>query len=77
MIDPPVYDALIDDRTVLVAACHSYYPNGFIQDVAPIAARARAAGALSFVDAYQSLGAVPVDVRALGIDFLPPAISSS
>lgn len=70
MIDPSVYDALIDDRTVLVAACHSYYANGFIQDVAPIAARARAAGALSFVDAYQSLGVVPVDVRALGIDFL-------
>jgi selenocysteine lyase/cysteine desulfurase len=38
--------------------------------VARIAARARAAGALSFVDAYQTLGTVPVDVRALGVDFL-------
>jgi len=70
IIDPAVYDTLIDDRTALVAACHSYYANGFIQDVARIAARARAAGALSFVDAYQSLGVVPVDVRALGVDFL-------
>jgi selenocysteine lyase/cysteine desulfurase len=70
VIDPAVYDTLIDDRTALVAACHSYYANGFIQDVRRIAARARDAGALSFVDAYQSLGVVPVDVRALGVDFL-------
>ncbi|MGH7649531.1 MAG: aminotransferase class V-fold PLP-dependent enzyme [Gemmatimonadaceae bacterium] len=70
VIDPSVYDTLIDDRTALVAACHSYYANGFIQDVRRIAARARDAQVLSFVDAYQSLGVVPVDVRALGVDFL-------
>jgi selenocysteine lyase/cysteine desulfurase len=70
VIDPSVYDTLIDDRTALVAACHSYYANGFIQDVRRIAARARDAQALSFVDAYQSLGVVPVDVRVLGVDFL-------
>jgi len=69
-IDPSVYDALIDDRTALVSACHGYYANGFIQDVRRIAACAREAGALSFVDAYQTLGVVPVDVRALGVDFL-------
>jgi selenocysteine lyase/cysteine desulfurase len=44
--------------------------NGLIQDSARIAAIARDAGALSFVDAYQSLGTVPLDVRALGVDFL-------
>ena len=69
-IDPAVYDSLIDERTALVSACHGYYMNGFLQDAAWIAARARAAGALSFVDVYQTLGAVPVDVRALGVDFL-------
>ena len=63
-------DALIDERTALVSACHGWYVNGYIQDVARIAARARAAGALTFVDAYQTLGAVPVDVRDLGVDFL-------
>ncbi len=68
--DVSVYDALIDDRTALVSACHGYYMNGLIQDTARIAAKARDAGALSFVDAYQSLGTVPVDVRALGVDFL-------
>jgi len=70
VVDPSAYDALVDDRTALVAACHGSYANGFIQDVARIAARARAAGAYSFVDAYQTLGVVPVDVRALGVDFL-------
>src|SRR6185437_15307011 len=49
MIDPDVYDTLIDDRTALVSACHGYYANGFIQDARRIAARARDAGALSFV----------------------------
>jgi selenocysteine lyase/cysteine desulfurase len=69
-IDSAAYDALIDERTALVSACHGYYMNGFIQDTARIAALAREAGALSFVDAYQSLGTVPLDVRTLGADFL-------
>jgi selenocysteine lyase/cysteine desulfurase len=70
IIDAAAYDELVDDRTAIVAASHGYYVNGFIQDIGRIAARARAAGALSFVDAYQTLGALPVDVRALGVDFL-------
>lgn len=70
MIDPAVYDTLIDDHTVLVSSCHGYYMNGFVQDVARIAARAREAGALSFIDAYQTLGTIPMDVRATGLDFL-------
>lgn len=69
-IDPGAYDSLINERTALVSACHGWYMNGFVQDVAHIAACARAAGALSFVDAYQTLGAVPVNVRDLGVDFL-------
>jgi len=68
--DVSAYDAVIDDRTALVSACHAYYMNGLVQDSARIASIARDAGALSFVDAYQSLGTVPLDVRALGVDFL-------
>jgi len=70
VIEPNDYDSLIDERTALVSACHGWYVNGFVQDVGRIAARARAAGAMSFVDAYQTLGAVPVNVRDLGVDFL-------
>jgi selenocysteine lyase/cysteine desulfurase len=60
----------LNARTALVSACHGYYMNGFMQDTAGIAARAREAGAYMFLDAYQTLGTVPVDVRALGVDFL-------
>jgi selenocysteine lyase/cysteine desulfurase len=70
MIDPSSYDALIDDETSIVSACHGYYLNGFTQNLADLAARAHAAGALLYVDAYQTLGTVPVDVRAAGVDFL-------
>ncbi len=69
-IHPAVYDTLVDERTVLVSACHAYYMNGFVQDVACIAQHARSVGALSFVDAYQSLGTVPLDVRSTPVDFL-------
>jgi selenocysteine lyase/cysteine desulfurase len=69
-IEPNAYESLIDERTALVSACHGWYVNGFVQDVKRIATTARAAGALSFVDAYQTLGAVPVNVRDLGVDFL-------
>jgi cysteine desulfurase/selenocysteine lyase len=43
---------------------------GTINPVAEIAARAHSAGALLLVDGAQSVPHIPVDVRALGIDFL-------
>jgi selenocysteine lyase/cysteine desulfurase len=70
MIAPDAYETIIDDRTALVSACHGYYLNGFTQDLARLAARVHAHGALLYVDAYQTLGTVPVDVHAIGADFL-------
>src|SRR5512143_595360 len=64
------YDAVLDDRTAIVSACHGYYLNGFTQQLASLADRVHARGALLYVDAYQTLGTVPVDVRAIGTDFL-------
>jgi selenocysteine lyase/cysteine desulfurase len=64
------YARAIDERTAIVSSTHSYYLNGFIQDVRAIGRLARNHGALSFVDCYQSLGAVPIDVKALEIDIL-------
>ena len=69
-IDLDAYDAAITADTALVSACHGYYLNGFTQDIAAVAARAHARGALLYVDAYQTLGTVPVDVNALDVDFL-------
>jgi selenocysteine lyase/cysteine desulfurase len=70
MIAAADYEPLLDRSTALVSACHGYYLNGFVQDTAAIAERVHAAGALLFVDAYQTVGARSIEVRALGADFL-------
>ena len=64
------YDAAIDDRTAVVSATHGYFLNGFMQDVPAISARAHAHGAKVFIDAYQTAGTTPIDVDAMGVDFL-------
>ncbi len=61
--------AAIDERTRLVAVSHVLFRSSFVQDLAAIARRAHSVGALIAADLYQSAGAVPVDVRALGLDF--------
>jgi selenocysteine lyase/cysteine desulfurase len=70
MIEPSEYEAFITDDTALVAACHGYYVNGFKQELGPIVARAHTTGARVFTDAYQALGALPVNVKETGVDFL-------
>jgi kynureninase len=60
----------IDERAAVVALSHVLFRTGQILDVESIARRAREAGALTLLDAYQSVGTVPVDVQALGVDFL-------
>jgi kynureninase len=59
----------IDERTLLVPVTHVLFKTGRIQDVQAIVARAHEAGALVVLDAYQSVGTVPLDVTALGVDF--------
>jgi kynureninase len=61
--------AAIDERTLLVPVTHVLYRTGRIQDVEAIVARAHEAGALVVLDAYQSVGTVPLDVTSLGVDF--------
>jgi len=60
----------VDERTALVATSHVYFTSGAIQDIAAVAAAAHARGALCLIDAYQSVGQVPVDVKASDVDFL-------
>ena len=69
-IAPAEYDARVGGDTLLVSACHGYYLNGVTQDIGRLAALCHEHGAMLYVDAYQTLGAVPVDVTALGVDFL-------
>jgi kynureninase len=63
-----VIDA-IDERTLLVPVSHVLFKSAEIQPVERIAAKAREHGACVCLDAYQSAGAVPLDVTALGIEF--------
>jgi kynureninase len=59
----------IDERTLLVPVTHVLYKTGEIQDVEAIVAKAHDEGALVVLDAYQSVGTVPLDVTGLGVDF--------
>ena len=68
----PDTDALldaIDERTLLVPVSHVLYKVAELQDVAPIQRRCEEVGAHLLLDAYQSAGAVPLDVTALGVAF--------
>ncbi len=62
--------AAIDERTAVVACSQVLFRTSQRLDLAPIARRAREAGALTLVDAYQSVGAIPVDVTAPDVDLL-------
>jgi cysteine desulfurase family protein (TIGR01976 family) len=63
------YDALIGPRTRLVAVTAASNVLGTRPDVAAITAKARAAGALSYVDGVHATAHGPVDMAALGADF--------
>ncbi|HWL59994.1 MAG TPA: cysteine desulfurase [Microbacteriaceae bacterium] len=62
-------DGLVTERTRIVAATHVSNVLGTVQPVAELTARAHAVGALVVLDACQSVPHLPVDVRALGVDF--------
>lgn len=59
-----------DARTRLVAVSAVQYADGFRTDLPRLAAACRRRGILLCVDAIQQLGALPLDVRAIGVDFL-------
>jgi len=61
--------AAIDGETLLVFVSHVLFRSSFVQDLAAITRRAHEMGALVLADIYQSAGSVPVNVRALGVDF--------
>lgn len=58
----------IDEQTAVVNVSHVLFKSAYVHDVAAITARARRVGAISIVDGYQAVGAMPVDVETLGVD---------
>jgi selenocysteine lyase/cysteine desulfurase len=60
---------VVDDRTALVATSHVFFTTGAIQDVRSLAEAVHRKGSLLLVDGYHAAGQLPVDVRALDVDF--------
>jgi len=68
-IDPEDMAKAIDKNTRLVSMAMVSNVNGFMHDVKAVTSIAHARGAHVFADIIQAVGAVPVDVKALGLDF--------
>ncbi len=70
IVDPESLAQAITAETALVSVMHANNEIGTVQPIAQCAAIAHAHGALMHTDAVQSIGKIPVDVRALGVDLL-------
>ena len=69
-VEPEQIKAALTGKTTLVAMTQASNVLGTVQPIERIAPIVRAAGALFLVDAAQSAGVVPIDLRAVPIDLL-------
>jgi cysteine desulfurase NifS/selenium donor protein len=69
-VDPHAVARALTPETILVSIMHANNEIGTIQPIAEIAAAIRGHGAVLHTDAAQSVGKIPVDVGALGVDLL-------
>jgi cysteine desulfurase len=70
IVDPDRARHVITDDTALVSVMHANNEIGTIQPISALAMIAHEHGALMHTDAVQSVGKIPVDARALGVDLL-------
>jgi selenocysteine lyase/cysteine desulfurase len=63
----------ITDRTRLVSLSLVEFSTGFRNDIATIARQCHERGIICGIDAMQALGALDIDAKALGIDYLAAA----
>ena len=68
-LDQASFDALLGERTRLVAITHVSNALGTITPVAELTAKAHAAGAIVLIDGAQAVAHTKVDVQAIGCDF--------
>ncbi|WP_393971355.1 aminotransferase class V-fold PLP-dependent enzyme [Oxyplasma meridianum] len=64
------YGDAIDNKTELATVVHVSSLNGFRQDLKSIGEICHGKGAEMYVDCYQSLGTIPLDVKKTGIDYM-------
>lgn len=70
MIDLDDLERLVDEQTLLVAVPLVCYRNGALANIPAIREIVRKKGAMILVDAYQGVGAVPIDVNEWDVDFI-------
>ncbi len=70
LVDPADLKEAITGETLLVSVMHANNEVGTIQPIQELAAITHAHGAIFHTDAAQSVGKIPVDVKALGVDLL-------
>ena len=73
VVDPNDVRRAIEPGTALVSVMHANNEIGTVQPIAEIAAVAHERGVLVHTDAAQSVGKLPLDVEALGVDLLTVA----
>lgn len=69
-IDQAALHAAITERTALVCVSHVLFKSAYILDADALVKHAHAMGAVVSLDAYHSVGVIPVDVKASNVDFL-------
>jgi selenocysteine lyase/cysteine desulfurase len=67
---PEDYKKFLNSKTRLITACHVVSNTGFKLDIQELTKISHEKGIDIFIDAYQSLGNVPINVRKLDVDFL-------
>jgi cysteine desulfurase/selenocysteine lyase len=70
LLDLAALDGALTPEVRVFAFTHVSNTLGTINPVAELCARARRAGVVTVIDAAQSIGHMPLDVRAIGCDFL-------
>jgi kynureninase len=60
----------INDNTLLVPVSHVLFKSAFIMDINAIVEKAHSVGAYVVLDAYHSVGTIPVNVKTLEVDIL-------
>jgi len=69
-VNPQYVAEAITDETILVSIMHSNNETGTIQPIEDIGKIARAKKVVFHTDAVDSVGVVPIDVQAIGVDLL-------
>jgi kynureninase len=67
-VTPDAVAAAVSDQTAVVVLSHIAYRSGYIADAAAITAVAHDAGALMVLDLCHSVGVLPVELDAWGVD---------